>query len=189
MTIQLSKLFEVFIMKLLCALVSFVVISCNVSATNVAEFYGTWTIVEAFRDQNVTVSDDDDYQCSKFKFGPAETICTCNGIELVTFNIPQVGRIQTRISLSGFIAHTHEEAFDFARRPCKDACGGEFKVFRKLNSNYFIMYFSTSSNLVPEAVLFAKSVPSLIELDAFVNNITELKDKVKVNLCTSDSIN
>lgn len=174
-------------MKLECVLVLFAVITSCVAATSEAEFYGTWTMVEAFRDINVTITDDDDYQCTILRFSPAETKCTCTDIELVRFNIPQVGRVRTRISLSGFIADTHVEAFDFARRPCKLACGGEFKVFRKLNSNYFIMYFSTSSNLVPDAVLFAKSVPSLIELDAFVNNMTEFKDKVKVNLCASGS--
>lgn len=183
------KLFQVDIMKLLCVFVLLFVISSNVTATFETEFYGTWTMVKAFRDANVTISDDDDFQCTKFKFGPSESKCTCNGVDLVTFVISQVGRAKTRINIPGFIADTHDEAFDFAGRSCKIACGGEFKVFRKFNDNYFVMYFSTRSNLVPDAALLAKSVPSLNDLDAFVNNLNELKDKVKVTLCTSDSNN
>lgn len=184
-----QKLFEVVTMKLLCVLGLLVVITNDVIATSEAEFYGTWTLVEAFRNVNITIVDDDDYHCAKFKFDPGETMCTCNGVDLVTLNLSHIGRVTTRMTIPAFIADTQEEAFEFARRPCKTVCGGEFKVFRKLDDNYFILYFSTRSNKVPDAMLLAKSVPSMTDLDVVLNNLNELKDKVKVHFCNSDTNN
>lgn len=175
------KPFEVVIMNLASVLVLFVAISTKVIATSKAEFYGTWTMVKAFRDVNVI--DDDDYRCSKYKFGPGATTNTCNDDELVSYSV-QLGKIITGINLPGFIAGTHEEAVDFTHRPCQNASGGEFKVFRMLDNNYFIMYFSAPSHSVPDAALFAKAVPTRAELAAFLNNISGFEDKIKVTMCT-----
>lgn len=172
-------------MKLLCVLIVFIVVTNNVAATSEAEFYGTWSIVQFFGDPNDTVPDDVASLCVRNTISPSETKCTCNGVELATFNVLQIGEIMSSANITASIADTHEEAIILERSKCRTSCGLEFKVLRKLDDNYFIMYRTVPKDQTPDALLFAKSVPTLTELNAYVNNITDFKDKAKTSFCVN----
>lgn len=174
-------------MKLQCVLTFFVAISSSVTATSEEEFYGTWTMVQFFGDPSETISDEVSTQCVTNKISRGETKCTCDGVELVTFNVSQFDGVMIDINITGAIADSHKKAILLERSSCQDNCGLEFKVFRKLNNNYFVMYFSAKRNRTPDTALFAKSVPTLTVLDAFVNNIKDFDDKVKITFCVNNS--
>lgn len=169
-------------MKRVSVLILLVAFSTYAMATSMEDLYGTWTIVKSFSD------DADIYgkevMCTKFNFNPSTNACTCNGDVLASYSVA-VGTIDL-LTLHGYIKDTHEEAINFARKPCNAACGGGYKVFRKLGNNYLIMYFSASSNKVPDLALFAKAVPSSIDLDTVIGQIKGFEDKVNATMCTSD---
>lgn len=174
-------------MKLLCVLVLLIVVSSDANGTSEADFYGTWTLVELFLDHKETLSEEFLNRCSRTALGPGETTCSCNGVDLVTFNITEP--YPENSSLPGAIANTHEEAIRLERSSCQKSCGPEFKVFRKLDKNYIIFYYSAKGNMVPDAGLLAKSVPSLTALNAFVSNLNEFNDKAKYSFCVTDNNN
>lgn len=151
-------------------------------ATSVEDFYGTWTMVKAFID--APFKDGDKIICPEFKFSPSGTTCTCDGDELISYGV-QLNGVQANPQYV-FIKDTQEEALNFTRKPCRAECPGNFKVFRKLDNNYFIAYFSANYNEVPDLGLFAKSLPSLEELDTIVSTIEGFEDKIKSTLCPSD---
>lgn len=161
-------------MKLLSVLALLVASSTNAIATSVDEFYGTWTGVKVFRGSDSTYS-----ACPIIELGSSDIKCTCDGVELASYN--EKIAWGNRPS-HAFIADTQEAAFDFARRPCRDACD-DFNVLRKIDNNYIIMYYSARPGEAPDAVLLAKSVPSLTELDSVVNNLNGFENKFKITPC------
>lgn len=174
-------------MTVLCVVVLFVVISSDVIATSEAEFYGRWTVVQYFGDPNEPLSDDIISLCVSDEFIPGETKCTCNGVKVFNFKALSNGDTISA-NITGAIANTHEEAIHLARRCLYPVdCGIEFKVFRKLDDNYFISYFSAKNNETPNALLLAKSVPSLKALDTFVSSINDFNDKAKTTICVNNS--
>lgn len=113
----------------------------------------------------------------RYKFDPGTTTRACNDVELIAFNITlpegEKTSVRYRFNCSYSRRTLHESS-------CRISCGPEFKVFRKLDNNYFTIYYSAKSNMTPDAELFAKSVPPLSALGVYVNNINEFKDKVKI---------
>lgn len=170
-------------MRQLSILYFLVAISTCAFATSVKDFYGKWTIVKAFKE--VAITDAGIYRCTNFLFRPGtNNTCYCSGDALTSFSV-DVGTI-TSVTIYGLIKDTHQEAINFAQKSCKDACGKEFIVLRKIDNNYIMTYFNADMNEVPDLALFAKSVPSFRELDTLVRNIKGFENKFNKTLCTSD---
>lgn len=178
-------------MKLLCILVLIIVVSSNAATTPATEFYGIWTMVDLLKYVDTAVSLSGNHRCSKQEIGPVETKHSCNGVEIQYFKVTQLAKgTEQSAHFPIVIADTHEEALDYSKSCiCTNVCG--YEVFRKLGDNYMVMFNFSQANPVLVETVFAKSVPSLTELEANIHNRNEFKnkDRIEGTLCTSDSNN
>lgn len=179
----------------------FIILSSLLSlalASQIEDFYGKWELVSIYNGrENKTV-------CGHYIYekDPSNTECKCD--DEVKLNLVQITGVLTegneKKTINAVVPLLIVDAADQIYRGANINCScgkqeyTDAMVARSVNPKYFVMADahmgpgdSHGEGTLMAAMVFAKELPTLAELDETLNNIVELKGKNIVSKCTRDA--
>lgn len=165
-------------------------------ATRVEDIYGTWEQVAYYSyKSNRTI-------CSTFTFerDPRNDECKCvDGEQLTELKFSGVVTERSKVTKRGsdvlpFLVVDSSEQIERGVNincTCGDRRYTSAMVARSINENYFLMFEKHivpghSGPIIASIIVFAKELPSSVELSKTLQSIEELKDKPVASKCARD---